>query len=282
MLARQRAVASFLFAAGLLAIAISCAPGPPGPKPGTPEFFWNAAKTTWAEADYDKVEHNLDELLKTDNEYKARAQAWRLVVTAGMARGYAELADMFEAGARANKLNPTPFRKQMNDYRKIAGQRALQFAETFLAFIKHDHTQDIPLAFSFPTGSINPVTELKNVANGVLLPEEKLEPARQRTIERSVLLVTCEAVGAPEDMAKAQQIFKAAEVKVPHDVFAVAMVRNLHEQAKLFGRTKLDMPDRVELFCNQALEALKHVKETKETKDLAKKIQETLKEAKRT
>jgi len=60
------------------------------------------------------------------------------------------------------------------------------------------------------------------------------------------------------------------------------MVRNLHEQAKLFGRTKLDMPDRVELFCNQALEALKHVKETKETKELAKKIQDTLKSAKGT
>lgn len=282
MLARQPAVRNSLFAAGLLAIAIACTTGPPGPKPGTPEFFWTAARSTWAAADYDKVEHNLDELLKTDNEYKARAQAWRLVVTAGMARGYAELADMFEAGARVNKLNPTPFRTQMNDYRKIAAQRALQFAETFLAFTKHDHTQDVPLAFSFPTGSINPITELKTVASGGLLPEAKLGPVRQRAIERGVLLVTCEAVGAPEDMAKAQEIFKSAEVKVPHDVFALAMVRNLHEQAKLFGRTKLDMPDRVELFCNQALEALKHVKESKETKDLAKKIQETLKEAKRT
>lgn len=282
MLTRQRAVRHPLVAAGLLAIAVACTPGPSGPKPGTPEFFWTAARSTWAAADYDKVEHNLDELLKTDNEYKARAQAWRLVVTAGMARGYAELADMFEAGARANKLNPTPFRTQMNDYRKIAAQRALQFAETFLAFTKHDHTQDVPLAFTFPTGSINPVTELKTVANGMLLPEPKLGPVRQRAVERGVLLVTCEAVGAPEDMAKAQEIFKSGDVKVPHDVFALAMVRNLHEQAKLFGRTKLDMPDRVELFCNQALEALKHVKESKETKDLAKRIQETLKEAKRT
>jgi hypothetical protein len=282
MLSTQRVVSLSAFAAGLLAIALSCTTGPPGPKPGTPEFFWTAARSTWAAADYEKVEHNLDELLKTENEYKARAQPWRLIVTAGMARGYAELADMFEAGARANKLNPTPFRTQMNDYRKIAARRALQFAETFLTFSKHDHSQDVPLAFSFPTGSINPVTELKSVASGILLPEPKLEPVRQRAIERGVLLVTCEAVGAPEDMAKAQEIFRASEVKVPHDVFALAMVRNLHEQAKLFGRTKLDMPDRVELFCNQALEALKHVKETKETKELAKKIQDTLKSAKGT
>ncbi len=46
MLSRQRVVSLSAFAAGLLAIALSCTPGPPGPKPGTPEFFWTAARST--------------------------------------------------------------------------------------------------------------------------------------------------------------------------------------------------------------------------------------------
>jgi hypothetical protein len=64
-------------------------------------------------------------------------------------------------------------------------------------------------------------------------------------------------------------------------VFALAIVNNLHDQGKLFGRGKLDRPERLELFCNQALEALKTVEETKETKKLASDITRTLKRAKR-
>ena len=63
-------------------------------------------------------------------------------------------------------------------------------------------------------------------------------------------------------------------------MFALATVKYLHDQAQLFGRTKLDQPERLELFCNQALSALKTVKPTKETKDLTAKIEKTLKSAK--
>ena len=95
------------------------------------------------------------------------------------------------------------------------------------------------------------------------------------------MIATCGAVGAPDDPPKTQELFKVGTVEVPHDVFALAIVKILRDQAQLFGRGKLDRPERLKLFCNQALEALKTVEETKETKKLASDITRTLKRAKR-
>lgn len=264
----------------VILVATSCSTGPPAPKMGTPPFYWGAAGETFAKADYLKAADHLEQLVKTDNEYTQRALPWRLVLTAGMAKSQAELADIFEAGSRANRGNPTPFRRQMIELRTMAGRRALQFAETFLKFTKGDHTQDIPLDFVFPTGNANKPLEIEKIGNGAPPSETQVESVRRRSIERGVLLATCEAVGAPEDVAKAQSIFKAGNVKVPHDVFALAMVKYLHEQAQLFTRSKLDQPERLELFCNEALETLKTIKPSKETKDLTAKIEKTLKSAK--
>jgi len=261
----------------VLLIAASCTSGPPTATMGTPPFYWQAAKETWATADYMKAADHLEQLCKSQNEFTERAQPWRLVLTGGMAKGYMELANAFEAGGRANQFNPTPFRRNTADLRTLAARRALQFAETFLAFSKHDHTKPILLAFSYPTGSAAPIADLGKISDGALLAPAKIEVIQHQAVERGVLRATTAAAGAPDDLAKTQAVFQAGEVQVPHDTFALAMVVMLHEQAQLFSRDKLDMPERLKLFCDQALEALKHVQETKETKELAAKIQKTLK-----
>jgi hypothetical protein len=276
----KRSCSLFFLAIIVILVATSCSSGPPAPKMGTPPFYWGAAGETFAKADYLKAADHLEQLVKTDNEYTQRALPWRLALTAGMTNAYAELADVFETGSRANRSNPTPFRKNMAENRALAGRRALQFAETFLKFNKGDHTQDVPLDFTFPTGSANKPFELTKIGNGVPLPDTQLETVQRRAVERAVLLATAAVVGAPDDVAKAQSIFQAGNVKVPHDVFALAMVKYLHEQAQLFTRAKLDQPERVELFCNQALETLKHLKPSKETKELTAKVEKTLKTTK--
>src|SRR6188508_2519202 len=59
-----------------------------GPQPGTPAYFWSAAKETFAASDYVKTSEHLDKILASDNEYTARARPWRLILASGMARGY--------------------------------------------------------------------------------------------------------------------------------------------------------------------------------------------------
>src|SRR5512146_768726 len=89
--------------------SISCSTGPTPPKPGSPAFYWNAAKTAYAAGDYQKASENLENVARTENEYTGRALAWNLVLMSGIVNGNMQIADNFEYGAKANRGNPTPF-----------------------------------------------------------------------------------------------------------------------------------------------------------------------------
>ncbi len=271
-------------AAGCAALAInvilfSCSSGPRPPAKGTPAFYWEAARQTHAAGDYMKTIDHLESILATENEYTSRARPWLLVVASGMTRGYMEVADYFEAGARINKADPLSFRKQASQSRGAASRLALRFAETFGGF---QNTKEDPvlLAFPFPTGSAAPVVQLSKVGNGILPQPMEAENAQAAAVKRAVLLETCRAAGSPDDVAKAQELFKAGEVKVPRAAFVLAMAGALHDGAQLYTRQKLDEPDKLRIFCTRAQEALKSIPETKAGKELDGKIHATLKRAK--
>lgn len=256
-------------------VLISCS-GSSGPEPGTPAFYWAAAKETFDTKDYVKTVEHLERLTATNNEYTARARPWLLVMTSGMARGYMDLADNFEAGARANKANPTDFRRHTNTYRQQADHLAVEFAEVFGKF-QQGKDDPVPIAYAFPTGSAAPVMELTRAATGVQLRPTEIDTAERRAIERAVLLQACAAAGAPDDVAKAENLLKAGTLQVPRAAFVTTMASTLFDESKLYGPRGLDNPDRVKIFCNRALDALKTVPETKETKDLSTKITKSLK-----
>lgn len=272
----------FLASLCLLLAVVSCTSGPPSVAPGSPAFYWKAANETYAAGDFAKAALNLEDLVKKESEFTARAQPWRLVVTAGLAKGYAELADNFEYGARANKANPTPFRTQLANYRSSAGRYALQYAETFLSFEKHDHTQAVPMAFPFPTGNPAKVAELARIANGILLPPAQMPPVEKRVLSRTVVLAVAGAVGAGEDVAKARETLGAAGGQIGHDLFALYLAQTFYDLSWIFSRDKLNLPDRVELFCNEGLDAAKSIKEqTKESKKVASNLEKLLKSVKK-
>src|SRR5437763_6843195 len=100
-------------------ILTSCA-GDSAPQPGSPAFDWAAARQTATAGDYVKTLDNLERIATGTSEYTAKARPWLLVLTAGMARANTEMADRFEAGARANKGDAS-FRRNMNTYRSQAG-----------------------------------------------------------------------------------------------------------------------------------------------------------------
>lgn len=274
----------FYLPASLLAVLFhpSCSSGPRAPEKGTPAFYWQAAQERFAAGDYRKTNDHLDQLLKTDNEYTSRAQAWRLVLLTGMTASHMELADSFENGARANKANPVPFRRYSSDFRNEANRLALQKAETFLDFQKKNKDTEIWLDYGFPTGSAAPVMQLTKASTGILMATEEVETAQRRVVERGVLMATCSAVGAPGDSAKALEVFKSGQVKVPRAQFMMALADSLYREAELYAPRKLDQPDRANAFCNLAMDALKEVPESKESKELKSKIGDTLKKSRKT
>lgn len=258
-------------------VLTSCSTGPEPPKLGTPGYYWSAARETYAAGDYQKAIEHLESLCKSQNEYTVRAQPWFLIMTSGMSRGYMELADQFEFGAKANRGNPVPFRRQMVSYRTYARQLMLQMAFVFENFEKTQKDPKVKLDFSYPTGSAMPSPQLAKIAAGEMPKPAILEDVQRQQLKTAVLLETARAVGAADDTARAQELFKTTPVEVPREVFLLEMADALHAQSQLFVRAKLDEPNRLKFFASHALDVVNALPESAETKTLAGKIQKTLK-----
>lgn len=268
--------AVWVSSAAILMTAVSCSTGPSPPAKGTPAFYWAAAQENYKTGDYIKASEQLEQLTKSDNEYSARAWPWRLVLLSGLAQGYIDLADHFEYGARANKANPSPFRKYVSDYRSNAQRLTLQFAEAYKTFEKK-LPEKMELAFDPPMGTANQPAVLTKVSNGILATPGEIEPAQRDMLRRSVLLSACRAAGSPKDAAKLAELLKSGQAAVPRNVFVQAMAESLVDQAALFERQKLDLPDRRKFFLSNAIEALKTLPESKEIKEVRLKAESGLK-----
>jgi hypothetical protein len=279
---RLRAVAIALSIAGLVAAGTSCSSGPQPPQAGTPAFFWAAARETWRAGDFLKTSENLQRILATENEYTARARAWDTAISAGITQAYIELADAWEAGARANRANPTPFRKQVSTLRSLASASAIQYTEDLHKVVQADKDPNILLAFAYPAGAIAPPAGLKRVSGGILVQDSERDLLQAAMLQRGVLLSVCAAAGSPDDAAATQEKMKTGELQVLRDAFILASVKSLQEQSDLFTGTKLDQPNRLKLMSQEALKALELLPQSKETKSLNDKIQARLKKARLT
>jgi len=242
------------------------------PQPGTPAFYWAAANETFTAGDYAKTRDHLEKIVASENEYKARAEPWLLILTSGAIRGYLDVADNLEYGVRAKKGDPGNFRKYISNYRSTAGRLTLNFAEAFMRFQK-GKDDPVPLAFGYPHGTAAPLQELTKASEGYPLQPAEIEAAQRRAAEREVLLETCRAAGAPDDTAKTLELFKPGNVQVPRATFLTAMANSLYEQAQLYSPRKLDDGEKLKTFSNLASTALKSIPETKQTKELMAKIE---------
>jgi hypothetical protein len=274
-----RPVTAFGISLSLALLFSGCSSQNAPPAKGTPAFYWSAANETYATGDYVKTVEHLRRLTDTENEYTERALPWSLIMTSGMSRGYRELADSYEAGARIRKGDPAQFRRNTSNYRSAAGRYSLQFAEAFAKF-QQSAKETVPLAFRYPAGSPAQPQLVTKVMMGTYLQGTEPETAEKRSIERGVLLATCDAVGAPNDAAKTQDVFKSGAVQVSKSVFLAAMAQSLYDQAQLYSRRKMDEPDKLKFLCDRAADVLKQLPDSKQKKELLSKIQASLKENK--
>ena len=260
-------------------ILTSC--GPSGPAPGTPAFYWQAAKDTFAAHDYLKTADHLERITRTDNEFTQRALPFDLVVTAGLANAYMDLAGLFDSGIKAtNGANPALFKARMN-YQTLAERRVLEFLQVYLKFEKSAQEPNITLEFGYPgTSMVEPQGMTRIKKDGAILGEAMMVALERRMIEQAIANSACEAVGAPGDPAKAQSLLKSGDAQVPREVFVFSMADHLYDQALLFERTKMDKSDRLKILGDKALAAIKSIKENEAGKSLANKIQFALKAGK--
>jgi hypothetical protein len=264
------------------ALAGCSSKGPAPPQPGTPAFYWGGAQTTFRSGDLLRTSENLQRLIKTESEFAARARPWAIIVSAGLSQGYANLADTYDTGAKANRNNPATFRRQSNRLRAMASSAALEFAEGVHQFLGKDKDANVLLAFGYPPGSAAEPPGVAKVAGGMLVQESEAAALETAMAQRGVLMTLCRLTGNPDDTAKTLEAMKAPEVRVPRATFLLAVAQTLYDQSDLFGGKKLDRPDRLKVMCTEALEVLKEVPESKEAKQLTGKIQASLKKIKAT
>ena len=267
--------------AGLLT-AVSCSTGPEPPRPGTPAFFWNAAQSTYHSGDFVKASENLQQIVRSENEFTVRARPWAIVMSAGMARGYAETADAYDAGAKMNRANPMPFRKAASQLRTQANAAALEFTEGIHRYMDVDKAPELTLAFDYPAGGAAEPPSLRKISAGQLIQESEHESVVRAMVQRGALMAAGRAAGSPNDPAKTLETMKNGDAKRPRAEFLAAMAQELFDRTDLFGSTKLDLPNRTKMMCQEALEALQAGPETKESKALKAKIEAALKKIKPT
>lgn len=251
--------------AGLILFASGCSSGPKPLQPGTPEFIWAAAKSTYGSGDFLKAKDNLGQLAKGQSEFAARSQALSTVLSAGIAQAYIDLADNFELGARANRANPTPFHKSANLFRSQAAAVAMENAE-MVHQLQGSKAEIVEIAFGYPSGNPAEPVQLQRVAKGLILADSDVESLTKEMVQRGVLLAMSRSVGAADDTAKALEIFKSGDVKIPRAAFLFAAGKALVDQAELFTGKKLDQPNRLGLLLKEADESI--TGDSKQAKEL--------------
>ncbi len=201
------------------------------------------------------------------------------MISAGLTQAYIDLADTWEAGARANRNNPTPFRKQVSALRSQASASAIQFTEDIHKLVAADKDPTILLAFTYPAGAVAEPAGLKRVSGGILVQDSEVELLQAAMLQRGVLLSVCRAVGSPDDAAAAQEKLKTGELRVPREIFLLGIAKSMSDQSDLFTGTKLDQPDRLKLMSQEALKVLEAIPPSKDTKAISDKIHARLKKA---
>ena len=269
---RRTAVATPLCLAALW--LSSCSGGPP--KMGTPEWYWSAAKEQFSAGDYTKTQAHLEELVGGESAFKPRAAAWNLVVMAGLARGYRELAEAYEAGGMATKNQSAAFLRTANEMQRSSRQYAIGLAERTPAFLKSTAGVDqYSLEFAFPAGSAAEAPALTNIRKGSMPLDGERLTAQRQTLARGLVLQTSAAVGAGEDAAKAAEMFKTSPVQVSRAVFLCGLAEGILQGSAIFDRKKLNEPDKKKILLQVAADSVAPAADSSdpELKKRAKDIQ---------
>lgn len=269
-------------APALALMAVSCATGPQPPQPGTPAFFFGAAQQTFKAGDLLKTNDDLLEVLQTENEFTTKARVWQVALAAGIVRGADELAAAYESGARVNRANPTPFRKNITQLRALASHSALDFAQQVHLLIGKEKGPQIAMEFPFPPGAAVEPPNLRKVYAGVLMQEAEADSLETAMLQRGVIQAICKLVGHADDSAKSLELFKTPSVQINREIFLFGAAKLLFDESDLFGPRKLDQPTRFRVMCDEAAEALVPVPDSKDKKALENKIQAALQKLKTT
>jgi hypothetical protein len=277
---RRKGAGLVVFCLASAAWLSSCSSQTASSRMGTPEWYWSAARDQFAAGDFVKTQEHLEKLLDTSNPFKERAAVWHLVLLAGMADGYRDLAEAYSDGENASKKQGMEFHRIVIDMQRSSRQYTIGLAEDAGRFNKEmGSAPQFAMDFTFPNGTATEVATLERVRKGIFPAEADRLSAQRQAVAREMVLTTAVMAGAGKDPAKAIEMFKTQPVQVPRATFLMELAQNLLEESAIFDRKKLNDPDKKKIMLQLASDCLKSAAEggdaatQKQAKDVRAKIE---------
>ncbi len=240
-----------LQAAGFWVLAVigsvSCSSGPQRPTDRWTSR-WHETEQLLSEGKVDETLQQVEILLAAEEPNKTKAAAWKMLVLAGKARGYFELAEAYLAGSEQNPAQFSDFRRAVSRYRSHSRAASLALAQMASDSERYfGSTDTIPLDLPLPPGSTSPSPIVASIAVGRLAPEAQLQAAEQYTLRRAIVLMVYEAGRATAKTPSGEGL-DLRPVAIPKPRLLAVMGKILYQQADLFAKAHLDDPDKHRLL----------------------------------
>lgn len=223
-----------LVVCSFLGALTACAPLPEGYE------YWKQVNREYESHDYIDTLNYLDDLLRTENDYSARAAALKVVILGGMARAALEVEDACAEGIhRIAAWESGRYKTCIDQFRWRARTRTLGLIDALSEFEKVAAAGGtVSLDFSLPDAPGRSAM-IGRTRVGAMPPEKAFEPSVARVVDRHIFLHVCDLV-ATDDVAAVKDMFESLPVTVPKETFLVGVAKTLLAGAAIFDKDRLD------------------------------------------
>lgn len=234
-------------------------------RPGTPEYFWNAAETAWEKGDFVTASANLDKLTTREGEYKQRAQVWQMAILAGMAKGDMDWADVLETGRKVSRSGEAAFRREIAAARSSASQAVMSYLELANQHLTAGVPDQPVIAFTAAPPAARPV-EIKKLEKGILPPAAEMELIHKQLRAQAI--------------SEATKVFIAESGQLSKQMYLAAMANEMVQLCDLYSPKRLNESGRVRMITQVAGFAVENMTPCEKSKELRQKIAALQKPAK--
>ena len=232
----RRAVLSlFLLVLVLSASITACTPAPEGAN------YWQQVQREWESRDYPDTLNYLNDVLRNENTFNARASALKVTIMGGMARAALEIEDACAIGIYlVAQWETKPYKNCIDQFRFQARSRTLGLMDALVEFDKTTaSTNTLSLDFSLPDARATASSMVGRTRVGAMPVEKAFEAAIPRVVDRQLVLQVQDLVGAAEFAAMAG-MFESPPVTVSKAQFLVGVAKTLLIAATVFDKDRLD------------------------------------------
>lgn len=218
---------------------------------------WKQVNREYESRDYITTLNYLDDLLRTENDYTARAAALKVVILGGMTRSALEIEEACAEGIRWVKTTDAgPYKTCVDGFRRRARTSALDLIDALTEFENSVAASGtVSLDFPLPEVSAEPSPMIGQTAAGAMPGEKIFEPSAARILDRHILLQVRDAV-ANGDVAAVKDMFASLPVTIPKENFLVGVAKTLLVAAAVFGEDRLDDTSKKSTTLKRAQECL--------------------------